>query len=100
MYFARLTLITACIALAACGTSQPPPEQSNAPSDPELSPDSTDPAPKRITRLMDGSDQPEADGTSAREKTLTQAGINYHGGAVMTGGANVYYIWYGNWQGS
>src|SRR5262249_38680290 len=26
-------------------------------------------------------------------------GINYHGGPVMQQGANVYYIWYGNWQG-
>jgi hypothetical protein len=27
-------------------------------------------------------------------------GISYHGGAVMTSGPNVYYIWYGNWQGN
>src|SRR5258706_9595452 len=27
-------------------------------------------------------------------------GINYHGGAVILGGPNVYYIWYGNWSGN
>ena len=27
----------------------------------------------------------------------TTNGITYHGGAVMTGGVNVYVIWYGNW---
>src|SRR5262249_34739321 len=27
-------------------------------------------------------------------------GISYHGGPVMTGGANVYLIWYGNWSGN
>src|SRR5437870_3259612 len=27
-------------------------------------------------------------------------GISYHGGPVMTQGANVHYIWYGNWSSS
>jgi hypothetical protein len=27
-------------------------------------------------------------------------GINYHGGPVMLGTVNVYYIWYGNWSGN
>ena len=27
-------------------------------------------------------------------------GIDYHGGPVMTGTTNVYYIWYGNWSGN
>lgn len=26
-------------------------------------------------------------------------GISYHGGPVMTGTKNVYYVWYGNWSG-
>src|SRR5690349_23308242 len=29
----------------------------------------------------------------------TTNGINYHGGPVMLGTVNVYYIWYGNWSG-
>src|SRR5262249_3222553 len=28
------------------------------------------------------------------------AGISYHGGPVMLGTTNVYYIWYGNWSGN
>src|SRR5437762_8465719 len=28
------------------------------------------------------------------------SGINYHGGPVMLGTTNVYYIWYGNWAGN
>src|SRR5437868_5581305 len=27
-------------------------------------------------------------------------GIFYHGGPVMLGGTNVYFIWYGNWSGN
>jgi hypothetical protein len=27
-------------------------------------------------------------------------GISYHGGPVMTNGVNMYYIWYGNWNGN
>src|SRR5947209_1877572 len=27
-------------------------------------------------------------------------GIQYHGGPVMLGTVNVYYIWYGNWSGN
>jgi len=30
----------------------------------------------------------------------TGNGIDYHGGPVMTGTVNVYYIWYGNWAGN
>jgi len=30
----------------------------------------------------------------------TSNGISYHGGPVMLGTVNVYYIWYGNWSGN
>src|SRR5690349_13426573 len=30
----------------------------------------------------------------------TSNGINYHGGPVMLGTVNVYYIWYGDWSGN
>jgi hypothetical protein len=30
----------------------------------------------------------------------TSNGITYHGGPVMTGTVNLYYIWYGNWAGN
>lgn len=31
-------------------------------------------------------------------RTTTSNGINYHGGPVMLGTTNVYYIWYGDWS--
>ena len=33
-------------------------------------------------------------------QSKTTNGINYHGGPVMLGTTNVYYIWYGNWSGN
>lgn len=32
--------------------------------------------------------------------TCTTCGINYNGGPIMSGNVNVYFIWYGNWNGS
>ena len=40
-----------------------------------------------------------ANPNGAAGKTTTN-GINYHGGPVMLGTTNVYYIWYGNWAGN
>jgi hypothetical protein len=37
---------------------------------------------------------------TARPKTSTSNGINYHGGPLILGMTNVYYIWYGNWSGN
>src|SRR5690349_7110729 len=33
-------------------------------------------------------------------KAAVGSGINYHGGPVMLGTTNAYYIWYGNWSGN
>ena len=38
-----------------------------------------------------------AKGGGSRPRT-TSNGINYHGGPVMLGTTNVYYIWYGDWS--
>src|SRR4051812_33176683 len=32
--------------------------------------------------------------------SLVQAGIQYHGGPIMTGTKTAYVIWYGNWAGN
>lgn len=40
------------------------------------------------------------DAAPTRGITVTGNGIDYHGGAVMTSGPTIYYIWYGNWQGN
>ncbi len=37
---------------------------------------------------------------SSRTTVKTSNGINYHGGPLMLGTPNVYYIWYGNWSGN
>ncbi len=37
---------------------------------------------------------------STGRKSSGSNGINYHGGPVMLGTTNVYYIWYGNWAGN
>ena len=36
-------------------------------------------------------------GSSAPKPPATGNGINYNGGPVLSGGTNLYYIWYGNW---
>ena len=42
-----------------------------------------------------------ADGQAhKRSKTSGNNGIFYHGGPLLTNGANVYLIWYGNWTGN
>ncbi len=38
--------------------------------------------------------------SNARAKPVRGNGISYHGGPVMLGTVNVYYIWYGNWNGN
>ena len=40
------------------------------------------------------------EGGAASKKAPIPTGINYHGGPVMLGTTNVYYIWYGNWSGN
>jgi hypothetical protein len=49
--------------------------------------------------------KPDKDGGGAKGKAGTggkakTTGMSYHGGPVMVGTTNVYYIWYGNWSGN
>jgi hypothetical protein len=39
-------------------------------------------------------------GTASAAKPPPRNGISYHGGPVMLGTVNVYYIWYGTWTGN
>jgi len=39
----------------------------------------------------------ETEKNAAKFSRLSNNGITYHGGPVMLGQTNVYYIWYGNW---
>jgi Phosphate-induced protein 1 conserved region len=38
-----------------------------------------------------------APGRANTRGSRTSNGISYHGGPIITGGTNIYYIWYGNW---
>ena len=40
------------------------------------------------------------DGEAGKAKPQRGNGITYHGGPVILGTTNVYYIWYGNWSGN
>jgi hypothetical protein len=44
-----------------------------------------------------GQGEPQGQARAARPKTGSN-GISYHGGPVMMGTKNIYYIWYGNWS--
>jgi hypothetical protein len=61
--------------------------------------------------LGQDSQHPDGRGDTAKDKPrdlngdagnrVGSNGISYHGGPLMTGGANqIYYIWYGNWSGN
>jgi len=50
--------------------------------------------------VVDLLEQPKSTGHAASGKTAASNGIVYHGGPVMLGTTNVYYIWYGNWSGN
>jgi len=44
-----------------------------------------------------GQGQPQGNGKPIRQGSN---GISYHGGPLVLGTTNVYYIWYGNWSGN
>lgn len=46
-----------------------------------------------------GQGDPQGQARPSRPKP-TSNGISYHGGPVILGKTNVYYIWYGNWSGN
>lgn len=49
---------------------------------------------------LPGAPDLEKRGTPKPPPPPTNNGINYHNGPVMLGTVNVYYIWYGNWDGN
>src|SRR5512146_595362 len=52
-------------------------------------------------RRPDGKGRGVADGRApARLARPRSNGISYHGGPIITGTTNVYYIWYGSWASS
>jgi hypothetical protein len=53
-------------------------------------------APDRV----DGNNPAGTQGPITGQATATGYGISYHGGPVIGGTTNIYYIWYGNWTGN
>ncbi len=54
---------------------------------------------KAGTLLNPGNADPDGKAKNAGKRP-TGNGISYHGGPLMLGAPNVYYIWYGNWTGT
>jgi hypothetical protein len=66
-------------------------------------------APRKVILIQTQSGDTSPDGKGDRTRpskaragraAATSNGINYHGGPLILGTTNVYYIWYGNWSGS
>src|SRR5438094_9693475 len=59
---------------------------------------------KIVHRLRNDSDEDKNKdahpGEAGKAKPAGNNGIVYHGGPVMLGTTNIYYIWYGNWSGN
>ena len=75
-----------CAAIGAVGAWA---QQGQKPDDPPGKPDDM----KAIHRVVPAKD-------ASPFGHPNQNGISYHGGPVMLGTTNVYYIWYGNWSGN
>ena len=78
------------------GMDVKPDGKGNVPADvlPQFERPNTNPNPNTPVPNPGG---PSGDLTTA---TVTGYGINYHGGPLILGTTNVYYIWYGNWSNS
>ena len=79
----RFVVLSSLLAVAACGGAE---ELSN---DPQQSVDTAPDGKGNVTLNL-----------AKPTQSLTQAGIKYHGGAIMSGTKTAYVIWYGNWSGN
>jgi hypothetical protein len=88
---AALTLTTACLTTASAGTIRGISDQ-NTPMVPTGKGYGRPATPGEL-----------ADGRAVRNARHTKGGgngISYHGGPLVLGTTNAYYIWYGNWSGN
>lgn len=105
---ARTALPLIALGLAACIGAPEPSEEENDPTAASTTDDGAenDPPPVKYPVRNAALKQTPAlvsqDTVSNFASTVasTSSGIKYHGGAVMTGGATVYFIWYGSWSGN
>jgi hypothetical protein len=80
-----ISFVSTVVVLAACASRAPQEEAPAAASEGALAGAAT-----RGLRIR----------TSTRAKPEAPKPITYHGGPVMHGTTNIYYIWYGNWAGN
>ena len=79
--------------LAGCGEAEPPLDDekvTSAVQSPDIAP----------TGKGIGTTNKFGKGEAGRPASGGDNGIVYHGGPVMLGAVNVYYIWYGDWSGN
>src|SRR6188768_2399349 len=82
-----LSMLAAALAVAACGDITPLVAPSTATADAPL--------------LAKAPTRPNGTGIGVMEPNpqRTPLPVDYHGGPLMSGGARVYFIWYGLWSG-
>src|SRR3954469_26067249 len=81
----RFVILSSLLAAAACGGAE---EMSNEPQ-------------QSVDVQPDGKGNLTAEAFAAKPTgQVVQAGIQFHGGAVMTATKTAYVIWYGNWSGN
>ena len=83
----RFVLLSSLLAVAACGGAEQFDEQTQQSVD--VQPDG------KGGSTLDAYLNP-----AKPTGSLVQAGIQFHGGGIMSGTKTVYYIWYGNWAGN
>lgn len=81
--FLRAVAFSACASLAACGEAAVDAPELKIAIAPAIGAAPAAPAAPPVAELVSSGN-----------------GIDYHGGPVMGGTVNIYYIWYGNWSGN
>src|SRR5437763_12903892 len=88
----KKALLSLSMLLAACGVEQnQPTDQLGSTGQAEQSELNPDGKGHHVREFVDN---------HAGHGHSSGTGINYHGGPVMLGTVNAYYIWYGNWSGN
>lgn len=88
----NFTMMIAVVAICGCGGA-------------EMNRSDQDGTGSNQAALSSSDRAPDGKGMKTRDTAVSPAlgasnGINYHGGPVMVGTPNIYFIWYGNWAGN
>jgi hypothetical protein len=90
--------VVSALSLVACGEQE---ESTIEVAHTPLTGSEIRPHGRHLIRQAARDDNPdERSASTAGTSVTTGYGITYHGGPVLHGTVNVYYIWYGNWNGN